>query len=93
MNSVYYQEYLKKQAVKNDSMCRRCGVCCGAGNDPCINLVRDKGELYRCLIYDNRLGPQRTVSGSFFTCVPIRDNIRSGFSRPGCGYIEPVSSA
>jgi hypothetical protein len=88
MDSVAYEEYLREAFVKHDSLCRRCGECCGAGKDPCRNLAREENGMYKCLVYENRLGPQKTISGKFFTCVPIKDNIRTGFSNPTCIYIN-----
>jgi len=88
MDTVAYQKYLQNKAVTEESICKRCGICCGANNDPCVNLARDKNGLYRCLVYENRLGPQRTVSGKIFTCVLIKDNIRAGFSHVDCAYLK-----
>jgi len=58
----------------------------GASTDPCVNLVPDGPGRYKCSIYDRRLGPQRTVSGKSFTCVPIRENYKLGIPYSGCGY-------
>ncbi|NOZ22175.1 MAG: hypothetical protein GXP25_13940 [Planctomycetes bacterium] len=70
----------------DEDRCRRCGVCCGATDGhPCEHLVRN-GKQYRCEIYPYRFGPHKTVTGRHFTCVPVRDVIRTGGGHPGCVY-------
>ncbi|MFA4982331.1 MAG: hypothetical protein WC592_07700 [Candidatus Omnitrophota bacterium] len=88
MDELSYKECLEKQTARNESLCKRCGECCGASNDPCANLIKEESGRYACRVYDNRLGPQKTVSGRGFTCVPIRDNIARGFRIPGCAYVK-----
>jgi len=88
MDSSAYDRDLKGRFVKYDSACKRCGECCGANNDPCANLVSKGNGQYACAAYDNRFGPQRTVSGKAFTCVSIRENIKRGFSNPNCAYAQ-----
>jgi len=88
MDNIAYQKYLKDKDAENDSICKRCGVCCGANNDPCINLARNKDGSYRCLVYNDRLGLQKTVGGNIFICARIRDNIKKGFVYPGCAYLR-----
>jgi len=87
MDNADYEKYLKEQAADYESLCKRCGECCGADNDPCANLVMEGPAKYVCRVYDQRLGSQKTVSGKSFTCVPIRDNINRGFSNPKCLYV------
>lgn len=86
MDTAVYEKYLKDQFVKNESLCKRCGKCCGVNSDPCVNLIAEAPGIYACGIYDNRLGPQRTVSGKDFTCVPIKDSINRGFYNSNCPY-------
>ncbi len=83
-----YVEYLKKKEEEFESLCNRCGQCCGAyDGDPCAKLVYNKKNgKYYCSDYSGRLGLQVTVSGKEFTCVPILDNIRAGGIYPGCPY-------
>jgi len=84
------QEYLKKQnrqLIESESLCKRCGVCCGLGTDPCVNLVKDEKQLYYCAIYQFRLGPQKTVSGKLFNCVPIREVLKFDPPNPNCAYV------
>ena len=88
MNRTAYESHLKETFIKYDSICRRCGKCCGTDNDPCVNLTLEENGKYKCLVYENRLGPQKTISKKFFTCVPIKDNIRTGFSNLTCAYIN-----
>ena len=83
--------YLKKQEEQlkdYEDRCKRCGACCGANDaDPCANLSKDNLGKYYCLVYENRLGQQRTISGKAFNCVLIRENLKKfNFLNPGCAY-------
>ncbi len=77
-------------AVKEDeweSLCCHCGACCGAFEDPCEHLFIGLDKKSCCLVYENRIGPQKTVSGQSFNCVNIRQKF--GQSWPGdihCAY-------
>ena len=86
MDDGSYQIYMLEKERQFEAVCRRCGQCCGALDDPCANLVRGDGGAYFCADYNNRLGPQKTVSGGSFNCVPIREHIAKGTLRPGCAY-------
>jgi uncharacterized cysteine cluster protein YcgN (CxxCxxCC family) len=66
-----YTEYFKKEQKRWESLCIRCGGCCGAFDDPCRHLKKDNKDRYYCEVYDNRFGPQETVGGEKFNCVPI----------------------
>ena len=68
-----YIRYLKEKEDELEKLCRRCGACCGAEDDPCIHLKKDTSGKYYCDIYPHRFGEQVTVSGEKFRCVPIRD--------------------
>lgn len=90
MDEARYAKYQKEQIERFEGVCRRCGECCGSQDgDPCANLSRDAatGGFY-CADYDNRLGPQKTVSGRMFNCVPIRGIKRMGLLRLGCAYSD-----
>ncbi|MBF0387650.1 MAG: hypothetical protein HQL20_07320 [Candidatus Omnitrophica bacterium] len=70
-----------------EARCHNCGACCGAFEDPCEHLHIGREGASTCLVYEQRLGPQRTVSGQIFNCVNIRE--KSGQSWPGdhhCAY-------
>jgi hypothetical protein len=71
-----------------EKLCKRCGACCGALDDPCANLVKMPDGKFICKDYDSRLGPQKTVSGVTFNCVSIREHIKRSTLRPGCGYFS-----
>ncbi|MDD5668928.1 MAG: hypothetical protein PHE58_02705 [Candidatus Omnitrophica bacterium] len=88
MDEKLYQEKLKKQQERHESLCRRCGACCGVlDGDPCVNLQKNADNTYFCRIYETRLGKQKTVSGKEFTCVLIRENCNNfGAVYPGCPY-------
>jgi len=81
-----YVEHLKMKDENFESLCKRCGACCGAEDDPCTNLRKSGEGRYYCKDYFNRLGPQRTVSGRRFECVSIREHIKNKTLRPGCAY-------
>jgi len=83
--------YDERNAEKTDefeSLCTHCGACCGADDgDPCLNLSVDtKTGLSHCKEYDHRLGTQKTVSGKYFECVPILENIKRGSYHAKCAY-------
>ena len=83
--------YIKKQngwLEGFESLCLRCGRCCGAEQDPCANLIKDDSGKYVCKNYDDRLGAQKTISGNAFTCVPIGEVIKKGMPNSSCGYIS-----
>lgn len=88
MDETAYKKYLKEKMNGDEMLCSRCGECCGAGNDPCADLIKDDSGRYACKVYESRIGPRTTVSGKVFTCVAIRDNIGRGFNNPDCAYIQ-----
>lgn len=87
-DDVRYQALTEKQSAQWEAKCTRCGSCCGvAENDPCENLIALENNTYACRVYENRFGPQRTVGGRVFQCVPLRWIINQHW--PGdylCGY-------
>jgi hypothetical protein len=88
MDAIRYASETARKANEFESICRRCGACCGSEDgDPCRNLVKDKNGRYECRIYQNRLGPQETVSGKIFKCVEIREMIARGCVRENCAYL------
>ncbi|MFA6142540.1 MAG: hypothetical protein WC738_04505 [Candidatus Omnitrophota bacterium] len=86
MDMVEYTKYQKKKSAEHEALCKRCGVCCGVGNDPCINLKADVDGKYYCESYDDRLGERLTVLGKKFTCVPIKEVLAYAPPSPDCGY-------
>lgn len=76
----------KKQTLED--ICLRCGKCCGScDGDPCIFLEKTDDGHYFCGTYETRLGPQRTVNGYAFNCIPIEKAIRESDSVPAtCPY-------
>ena len=87
MDAAKYDNYLQDKEEDFEAICRRCGECCGADDDPCLSLVRKRDGTYFCNNYENRLEYQRTVSGKVFKCVSIRDHIAKGSLKPGCAYV------
>ena len=70
-----YYKYLEEKEKEYESLCRRCGACCGAYDDPCIHLKKDENGRYFCEIYHSRFGIRVTKGGETFRCVPIREII------------------
>ncbi|MFA5005238.1 MAG: hypothetical protein WC561_03810 [Candidatus Omnitrophota bacterium] len=86
MDDIAYSQKQKEEQEQYESLCRRCGACCGAySGDPCLNLEKEPSGKYRCKVYENRIGMQKTVSGKNFACVPIRD-LRPNLPFKGCAY-------
>jgi hypothetical protein len=83
-----YEQWQNRQQDRWESLCGRCGACCGAvEGDPCEHLRGGKRGEYYCSIYENRFGTHKTVSGKPFECVPIRRILHKSW--PGdecCGY-------
>ncbi|MBU2043944.1 MAG: hypothetical protein KJ977_04890 [Candidatus Omnitrophica bacterium] len=75
MNKSYieYQEALLGQEKKWEGLCRRCGGCCGAYDDPCQHLKGDAKSGFYCTIYPQRFGLKKTVNGEEFDCVLVKE--------------------
>lgn len=86
MENVLYKKFLVEKELEFESICNRCGECCGSKDDPCRNLVKNHDGTFYCKDYDNRLGPQITVGGHKFNCVSIREHIRGKTLRQNCAY-------
>ncbi|OHD54170.1 MAG: hypothetical protein A2096_07575 [Spirochaetes bacterium GWF1_41_5] len=82
-----YEENLARMQERFESICVRCGDCCGSNDgDPCTELVRAVDGKYYCCDYENRLGPRQTINGNTFTCITIREVMKTGNLRPTCMY-------
>ncbi|MBN1871748.1 MAG: hypothetical protein JW800_04155 [Candidatus Omnitrophica bacterium] len=87
MDNSAYGDYQEVRFEEYEKICRRCGICCGSLNDPCVHLGREEESgKYYCRIYQNRFGIRETVGGRQFNCVAIRDNIKMGALQPQCAY-------
>jgi len=87
MDSQKYIKYSKTEEEKFEAVCKRCGECCGALDDPCRNLVKNKtNDQWFCKDYKDRYKQQKTISGNSFTCVSIREHMRNGSLRLNCAY-------
>lgn len=74
------QNYLQQKENANENICIRCGACCGSyDGDPCQHLKKDNDGLYYCDDYHNRLGNQRTVNGTKFKCVFIKEILQTNW--------------
>jgi len=71
--------YLQQKKEQWESLCRRCGGCCGGFDDPCKHLKKEETGFYFCEIYDSRLGVRETVAGEKFNCVNIREIINTSW--------------
>ena len=70
-----YYKVLEQNDKEWEDLCIRCGGCCGAFDDPCLYLKKDKDSKTYCEIYAYRLGIQKTVKGEEFKCVPVKEII------------------
>lgn len=71
--------------------CRRCGICCGATDGhPCEHLLIREDGLSHCKIYNDRLGPRRTVDGVYFLCVTIKSLIETHGGHAQCAYVQEI---
>lgn len=68
-----YYKYLEKKAKEWESLCGRCGGCCGAYDDPCLHLVKDRRGKFYCKIYTGRFGRRKSIKNEEFKCVPVKE--------------------
>ncbi|MDD4012691.1 MAG: hypothetical protein PHW14_00660 [Candidatus Omnitrophica bacterium] len=87
-----YEEYMASKEEDFEGTCLRCGACCGAFDDPCAELEKNGQGHYFCRSYKERFGQKTTVSGKTFNCVSIREHIRAGTLREGCGYADMLKN-
>lgn len=81
------EDYFSVKDQEWESLCIRCGACCGAYDDPCVHLKGSGPGHYYCDIYERRLGERTTVGGEKFECVPVREILHTWW--PGshlCAY-------
>lgn len=91
MEDARYLEKQEEAQAWHEALCRRCGYCCGLDdNDPCRHLTKCQEGNYSCAVYGRRLGHHHTVSGKLFSCVPIREWLRSESSGSSCAYAKVV---
>jgi len=81
-----YEKQARKKEEEFESVCTRCGECCGSLDDSCQKLMRLDNGTYFCSDYTNRLVQQKTISGKFFTCIAIREHIAQDTLRQNCAY-------
>lgn len=88
-----YNKWKERQEDFWESLCSRCGYCCGALDDPCEHLRKNKDGFF-CDIYKNRFGEHRTVSGKKMKCVPIRTILHESWSGDEhCSYKKYIQSS
>ncbi|MCK4519614.1 MAG: hypothetical protein KAT96_00370 [Candidatus Omnitrophica bacterium] len=82
-----YLKYFEEKDKEWESLCRRCGACCGAYDDPCLHLKKDKEGKYNCEIYSERFGLKKSIKGEEFNCVPIKEIIKTHWKNDHlCAY-------
>ena len=82
-----YQDYQIKKEQEFESICKRCGNCCGVKDDPCIHLVAQADGTYFCDTYESRRGKQKTKSGKEFNCIFVREILHKDWNGSGkCAY-------
>ena len=87
MDETAYEKVLADRDAAYESLCLRCGQCCGAhSEDPCRQLEKMPDGRYGCKVYDRRHGLQETISGRSFMCVNIRNVITAGAEYYNCPY-------
>ena len=80
-----YQKLQAEQLEEWESLCTRCGACCGAlDGDPCEHLIELPDGKYSCSIYNHRFGLHKTRSGRPFRCVPIRKILHKSWPGDEC---------
>ena len=67
-----YEAYMLKKEQEWEALCKHCGACCGAFEDPCEHLIKTPSGDYICDIYDKRYGLHSSRGGIKFRCVPVR---------------------
>ncbi len=72
-----YETYFSEHQRQWEDMCRRCGGCCGAYEDPCQHLKRDGRGAFYCEIYATRFGERLSLKGEKFDCVPVKQILRN----------------
>ena len=81
------EKYFRAKQTWWETLCKRCGGCCGSFDDPCIHLKKDAEGCYFCEIYASRFGTRKTVEGEEFDCVPINEIIDTSWKKDWlCAY-------
>ncbi|HPN56904.1 MAG TPA: hypothetical protein PLD92_08655 [Candidatus Omnitrophota bacterium] len=82
--------FQKEQQRRWESLCLRCGACCGAfDGDPCEHLQSESSGRFFCRIYEERFGIRKTVGGRLFRCLPIREILHDSWpGREACAYVQ-----
>lgn len=74
-------EYLEIKEKEWEGLCVRCGGCCGAFDDPCAHLKKEKPGKYYCEIYDRRFGEHTSVKGEKFDCVKVKEILNTHWKK------------
>ncbi|MFH1505015.1 MAG: hypothetical protein ABIH08_06500 [Candidatus Omnitrophota bacterium] len=74
-------KYFKDKNKEWESLCIRCGGCCGAYDDPCEHLKKEKTGKFYCKIYTQRFGEHISVKGEKFDCVPVQEILKTHWKK------------
>lgn len=74
-------KYLEEKDKEWENLCRRCGGCCGAYDDPCLHLKKNKKGKFDCEIYPERFGLRKSVKGEEFNCVLVKEIIKTHWKK------------
>jgi len=89
-----YDAYMKRKEAEWESLCHRCGACCGAFADPCEHLQSDSEGKWYCDTYEHRFGMHSSRGGLRFKCVPIRGILNRHWDNDHlCAYKSSVRNA
>ena len=87
------QNYLEGKEKQWESLCVRCGGCCGFFDDPCKHLKKNQQKGLYCEIYPYRFGERETLNGEEFDCVSIKEVIHTHWKNDHvCVYKQHLKS-
>jgi uncharacterized cysteine cluster protein YcgN (CxxCxxCC family) len=93
MSETEYEDYFARKEAEWESLCKRCGGCCGAYDDPCKHLRKSSCGTYYCAIYEKRFGERQALSGEKFDCVPVKDILHTHWKNDHlCAYKQRLRS-
>lgn len=83
-----YLNYFEKKNKEWENLCKQCGGCCGAYDDPCQHLKKGPVGKYYCDIYEQRFGLRRTLKGEEFNCVLIKEILHTRWEKDYLCYYK-----
>lgn len=93
LSKISYKQKLKVKEKEWESLCIRCGGCCGAYDDPCQHLRKGRDDFFYCTIYNKRFGNRISNAGEEFRCVPIKNILKTRWKNDYlCAYKKYLKS-